>query len=313
MRQIILDRVTLTQNDIDFSPLTEICETEFYDILSKEDIIKVSRNADVILCNKAVIDKEIMDECKCLKFIGLFATGYNNIDTEYAAKKGIVVCNVPGYSTNSVAQLAFTFIMMFATNAHKYNDSVHNGDWIRSHTFSYFPFSMNELAGKRLGIFGCGAIGRAIGGIGEAFGMDVVYTSRTPRDGYKFVDLDTLLKTSDFISLNCPLTKQTEKIINAETLSKMKRTAYLINTSRGGVINENDLAEALEKGIIAGAGLDVMTVEPMKADNVLISAPNCIITPHVAWASLEARTRLIKLVAENVKAFISGTPINKVN
>ncbi len=313
MRQIILDTVTLTQNDIDFTPLTSICETEFYDILPKSEIIRVCSEADIILCNKAVIDREIIDSCKNLKFIGLFATGYNNIDINYAAEKGIAVCNVPGYSTDSVAQLAFTFIMMFATNAHKYNDSVHNGDWIRSHTFSYFPFGITELRGKRLGIFGCGAIGRSIGNIGEAFGMDVVYTSRTKRDGYKFVDFDTLLETGDFISLNCPLTAQTEKLINADTLAKMKKSAYLINTSRGGVINEDDLADALKNGVIAGAGLDVMTVEPMKADNVLLSAPNCIITPHVAWASLEARTRLIIKVAENVKAFINGTVINKVN
>ncbi len=313
MHQVILDRLTLTREDIDFLPLTSICDTEFYDILSKEDIIRVCADADILLCNKAVIDAEIMDACGKLKFIGLFATGYNNIDIEYAAKKGIAVCNVPGYSTNSVAQLAFTFIMMFATNAHKYNDSVHSGDWIRSHAFSYFPFPMTELHGKRLGIFGCGEIGRAIGRIGESFGMDVVYTSRTERDGYKFVGLDELLSTSDFISLNCPLTKQTEKLINKDTLAKMKKTAFLINTSRGGVIVEPDLAKALADGVIAGAGLDVLTLEPMREDNVLLSAPNCIITPHVAWASIEARTRLIKLVAENVTSFLNGTPINKVN
>ncbi len=313
MYQVILDKVTLTQNDIDFSPLTQICKTDFYDILTKDRIIEACKDADILLCNKAVVDKEVMDACGNLKFIGLFATGYNNIDIEYAAEKGIVVCNVPGYSTDSVAQLAFTFIMMFATNAHKYDVSVHNGDWIRSHAFSYFPFPIHELSGKRLGIFGCGAIGTRIGAIGQAFGMDVVYCTRTPKDGYNTVDLDTLLSTSDFISLNCPLTKQTEKLINENTLSKMKKTAYLINTSRGGVIDEPALARALSGGTIAGAGLDVMTVEPMRADNVLLTAPNCIITPHVAWASIEARTRLIKKVAENVNAFIDGKPINKVN
>ncbi len=313
MHMIILDKVTLTQNDIDFSPLTELCDTEFYDILSKEDIKKVCKDTDILLCNKAVIDREVIDECKNLKFIGLFATGYNNIDTEYAAQKGIVVSNVPGYSTNSVAQLVFTFIMLLATNAHKYDESVHKGDWIRSFTFSYFPYSITELYGKRIGIFGCGAIGRAVGNIGKAFGMDVVYTSRTKYEGYEYVDFDTLLETSDFISLNCPLTKQTEKLINAKTLAKMKKEAFLINTSRGGVIDEKDLAEALTNGIIAGAALDVLTEEPMKKDNVLLSAPNCIITPHVAWASYEARTRLIKMVAENVRAFMNGTPVNKVN
>lgn len=312
MKITVLDANTLSQNDISFSPITDIAQTEFYDILPKSELKSVCKSTDILLCNKAFIDKEVIDCCEKLKYIGLFAIGYDNIDIEYAAKKGITVCNVPDYSTSSVSQLTFSLILMLATNSYKYNDSVHNGEWIKSHTFSYFPCPIDEIEGKTLGILGCGKIGTRVGKIGEAFGMNVIYSSRTKKDGFRFVEFDELLRQSDFLSLHCPLTDENRGIIDEKALTKMKKTAFLINTARGGLVNENDLRYALDCDVIAGAGIDVLCSEPMKADNVLLKAKNCIITPHVAWASYPARVRLIEKVADNIRHFLDGKTVNAV-
>ena len=314
MKLVILDKCTVTNGDVDLSPLEAYGETEYYDLLPKEEIKKVLADADAVICNKAKIDREII-EASSLKFIGVFATGYNNIDTVAAREKGIVVCNVPGYSTDSVAQLTVSLILELAGNASAYARSVAAGDWKRSKQFSYFFAPITELKGKTLGIFGLGTIGQAVAKIALAFGMKVIAYSRTPKnlDGITDVDKETLFKESDFLSFHCPLNAESALAVNAESLAMMKPSAFLINTARGGIVDEPALAEALEKGVIAGAALDVLTEEPMAEDCVLFGAKNCIITPHVAWAAYETRVRLVALVAKNLEAFIGGKPINVVN
>ncbi len=314
MKLVILDTCTVTKGDIDMSALDMFGNTEYYDMLPKSEIIGVLQGADAVVCNKSVIDKEIIDATS-LKYIGLFATGYNNIDIEYARKKGITVCNVPGYSTASVTQTTFAFILELASNTSRYVSSVAAGDWKRASQFSYFDFPIAEIAGKTLGIYGLGTIGISIAKVALAFGMKVIAYSRTPKsiEGITMTDEETLFCESDFLTFHCPLTPKTAKIVNAHTLSLMKPTAYIINTARGGVIDEYALADALKTGRIAGAALDVLTYEPMAVDCPLFGLDNCLITPHIAWASLEARTRLIGKVAENLSEFDLGRPINVVN
>ena len=314
MKITVLDKCTLTVGDIDFSPIEALGDVSYYDILTHNEIIDVAKDTEVLLCNKAVIDADIMDKCKNLKYIGLFATGYNNISTDEAKKRGIIVVNVPGYSTYSVAQLTMAFILSHATSLHSYNESTHSGEWIKSYAFSYFPYPITELYGKTLGVYGMGAIGRKVAECAKTLGMNVIACTRTVRDSeYEYVSVEELFKRSDYLTLHAPLTAENRELVCKQTLSLMKPTAYLINTSRGGVINEADLADALNNGTIAGAALDVLTVEPMKEGNPLLKAKNCTITPHVAWASLESRIRLINIVAENIKAYQNGTPVNVVN
>ncbi len=314
MKLIILDKCTVTKGDVDLSPLECFGEVEYYDLLSKEEIKKVLVGADAVVCNKARLDREII-EGSSLKFIGLFATGYNNIDTVAASEKGIVVCNVPGYSTDSVAQLTASLMLELAGNTSAYARSVAAGDWKRSKQFSYFFAPISEIKGKTLGIYGLGTIGQAVARIALAFGMKVIAYSRTPKqiENILEVDQETLFRESDFLSFHCPLNAESALVVNAETLALMKPTAYLINTARGGIIDENALATALEKEQIAGAALDVLTEEPMSENCVLFGAKNCIITPHIAWAAYETRVRLIELVAKNLEAFVNGAPINVVN
>ena len=247
--------------------------------------------------------------------IGLFATGYDNVDLAAAREHGTAVCNVPGYSTDCVAQQAFAFILAHATSLCEFNASTNRGEWVESKTFSYFPFPITELRDKTLGIFGYGAIGKKVAQIGSAFGMKVILHTRTkPEDcPYELVDTETLFRRSDYLSFHCPLTDQTRDLVNKDTLAMLKPTAFLVNTSRGGVVVEQDLADALNNGVIAGAGVDVLRKEPMTADQPLRKAKNCIITPHIAWAGKETRTRLLGIVCDNIRAFRSGAPIHKVN
>ena len=314
MKTVILDKCTVTKGDVDLSPLEAFGEVEYYDLLPKEEIKKVLKDADAVVCNKAKLDREII-EGSDLKFIGVFATGYNNIDTVAAREKGITVCNVPGYSTDSVAEHTFALILELAGSASAYARSVADGDWKRSRQFSYFFAPIIELKGKTLGIYGLGTIGQKVARIAAAFDMRVIAYSRTPKNiaGVADVDRETLFKESDFLTLHCPLNSESALAVNKESLALMKPTAYIVNTARGGVVDEPALAEALEKGVIAGAALDVLTEEPMAEDCPLFGAKNCIITPHVAWAALETRTRLVDLVAENLAAFVAGNPINVVN
>ena len=314
MKTVILDTCTVTKGDVDMSAIERVGETRFYDVLTKEQIIEALQGADAVICNKAVIDKDIMDATS-LKYVGVFATGYNNIDIEYAKQKGIVVCNVPGYSTASVAQITFSLLLELASNTSGYAASVADGDWKRSKQFSYFKYPISELEGKTLGIYGLGTIGLAVAKIANAFAMRVVAYTRTPKliDGIEMVDKTEIFSQSDFLSFHCPLNEDSAKAVNEQTLALMKPTAYIINTARGGVIDEYALRDALVSGRIAGAALDVLTVEPMAEDCPLYGLDNCMITPHIAWATIESRTRLIQRVAENLAAFVQGNPINVVN
>ena len=315
MKIVILEAATVSKNDISFDEIYKLGEVTEYPLTPVDKIVEYVSDAQAVLCNKTPFTAQTLKGCPNLKYIGLCATGYNNIDVEAAAKMGITVCNVPAYSNAAVAQQVFSFILRYANRTSAYNRFVHEGGWIKSETFSAFEYPITELAGKTLGIVGYGRIGHAVAKIAQAFDMKVVVNTRTAKqDGsVKFVGLNELLSTSDFISLHCPLTTETTEIINIDALKLCKPTAILINTSRGAVINENDLAYALNNDIIAGAGLDVLCEEPMEENNVLLNAKNCIITPHIAWAPLDTRKRLIRIVAENLAAFQNDRPINTVS
>ena len=312
----VLDRCTVTNGDISFAPMEAVGEVTYYDVLPPADIPAAIGDRDAVVVNKARITAEVMDACPNLKFVGLFATGYNNIDTVAAAERGIVVCNVPGYSTQSVAQHTFALMLHFASRADEYAASVARGDWANAKTFSYLSFPSHELCGRTLAIYGYGNIGREVAAIGRAFGMKILATPHSPRpaeEGVEFVDTNELFARADYLSLHCPLTDETRHLVNAQTLALMKPTAYIINTARGGVIEEDALCDALNSGRLAGAGIDVLDIEPMRPGHPYLTAKNCYITPHVAWGTLDARSRLITMVAENLKAFEDGKPINKVN
>ena len=315
MKIIILDTNTLTRGDLDFSCINRLGETVYYDILPPEEIIPKCIDADVLLINKAEMTREVLDSLPNLKYIGLFATGYNNVDLAAASSHGISVVNVPGYSTDAVSQHVFAFILSHASSIALYNDTVHKGDWIRSGSFSFFPYPITELAGKTLGIIGFGNIGRKVAQIGAAFGMNVLIKSRTHKENcpYRQTDLDTVLTESDYITLHCPLNESSASLINADTLKLMKPSVFLVNTSRGGVVDSHALADALNRGMIAGAGIDVLPVEPMTAEDPLLHAKNCIITPHIGWAAIESRRRCVQIVADNLKAWMDGKPQNVVN
>ncbi len=314
MKITVLDKCTVTNGDVSLSPLEELGEVRYFDTVAPEDIPAAIGDSDAVICNKAKITAEIMDACPSLKYVGLFATGFNNIDIKAAAERGVAVCNVPGYSTESVAQLVFAFILRFATSIDKYTTSTARGDWACSKTFSYLSYPIFELAGKTLGIYSLGNIGRAVARIGLAFGMKVIAVSRKRAEveGVELVSTEELFKRSDYLTLHCPLTDETRGLVNRETLALMKPSAVLINTSRGGVVEEEPLRDALNSGKLRGAGIDVLDTEPMTPCHPYLAAQNCAITPHVAWGSIEARTRLIDVVAENIRAFSRGEILNRV-
>ena len=311
MKIVILDGATAKGKELNFDFLNQFGDVTYYDTTSNEDVLSRAKDADILVINKIVMDKDTLAECKNLKLITILATGYNIVDIEAAKALGITVCNVPYYSTNSVAQLTFAFILEFACKLSLHTQSVARGDWQRCNDFAYTLDTLHELSGKTLGIIGYGSIGKKVAQIGKAFGMNVLISTRTPVDGC--VSKEEVFKNADFVTLHCPLNEQSKLMINEKSLALFKPTAYLINTARGGLIDENALAAALNSGKIAGAALDVLTSEPPEADNPLIHAKNCIITPHMAWASLEARVRLLHATEDNVRAFLKNAPINKVN
>ena len=279
-----------------------------------ELVVERIGDSDAIFLNKIQITKEILSACPKLKYIGVLATGYNVIDLEAARQHGITVTNIPAYSTDSVAQHVFSFILYFTNQVAQHSETVMKGDWIKCPDFCYWNSSLSELAGKTLGIFGYGHIGSRVAQIGQAFGMKLICCTRTPKEGMpQQVDFETLLRCSDFLTLHAPLTAQTTNIINKDTLALMKPTAYLINTARGGFVVEQDLADCLNAGGIAGFAADVLLQEPMAADNPLLGAKNCIITPHIAWAPYETRKRLQGIAEENLKAWLDGHPVNVVS
>ncbi|MBE6607215.1 MAG: D-2-hydroxyacid dehydrogenase [Ruminococcaceae bacterium] len=314
MKIVITDRATLGEG-IDLGLIGAFGELVIYPHTNHAELIERIADADILICNKTVVDKEALDAAKNLRCILLFATGYNNIDISYAAERGIAVCNAGQYSTYAVAQHTFALMLRQASRVAEYSDFVLDGGWIRSPLFSAFEYSTHELYGKTLGIIGFGSIGRAVCDIALAFGMKVLVYTRTPKedDRVEFVSFDTLLASSDYISAHCPLTDKTAKMFNASAFEKCKKGAYFINTSRGGVVDEIALADALNSEKLSGAALDVLATEPMSANCPLIGAKNLTITPHVAWIPVETRQRLIGIVADNLKAFLDGTPKNKVN
>lgn len=316
MKIVVLDWNTMTSNgDISPDTLRQLGEVEIFSLTKPSEAAERIGNADAVLCNKVPITREVMDKCPNLKYIGLFATGYNNIDISYASGRGITVCNAGQYSTYAVAQQVFAYILDHFSRIRDYDFSVKNGDWERSATFSYFPITTGELCGKTLSIVGFGSIGRQVAKIGEAFGMNVIVSTRTAPDNcrYELADLITAAEKADVLTFHCPLTDKTEGMVNRDLLSHMKSSAVLINTARGGIVRENDLADALNSDRIAAAYLDVLDKEPMSPNTPLKSAQNCVITPHIAWAALETRQRLMDIVTENLRAWLDGNPQNKVN
>ena len=319
MKLVILDSYTENPGDLSWDWLKDIVdEYEIYESTPAEKVVERSLDADILVTNKVPVDRALIEKLPKLKFIAVLATGYNIIDCEAAKEHGIVVSNIPAYSTDGVAQLVFALLLELTNQVGLHSKSVNDGEWSRSPYFCYWKTPLVELHGKVFGIIGFGKIGSAVAEIANAFGMKVKAYSPHTRDyaGFgrvDFVPLDEVIETSDVLSLHCPLTNETNGLVNAEFLSRMKKTAYLINTSRGPVVNEKDLRAALDSGTIAGAGVDVLSCEPPKEDNPLIGAKNCFITPHIAWASLEARTRLMNIFKDNVKGFVSGEPVNVVN
>ena len=319
MKLVILDGYAENPGDLSWDGLSKLVdEYTVYDITEPEDIIKRSLDADILVTNKTPVTRQTIEKLPKLKFIAVLATGFNVVDCKAARERGIPVSNIPAYSTDSVAQLVFGFMLEFTNRVALHSESVKNGDWEKSEHFCYLKAPISLLSGKTLGIVGFGRIGFAVAEIANAFKMRVLAFSphTNTYNGFgtvEFCSIEKLVAESDFVTLHCPLTESTSGMVNKAFLEKMKRTAYLINTSRGGVVNEQDLAAALENGTIAGAGLDVLSAEPPKGGNVLIGAKNCLITPHIAWASLEARTKLLNIFLENVESFVKGTPVNVVN
>lgn len=314
MKIIIPDADTVVSEGVSLDCLRTLGDVTVYDLTSPEELPARIADAEIVLCNKAAMTAEVMAAAPKLRYIGLFATGYNNVDLAYAAAHGITVCNVPGYSTDAVAQHAFALILALTNRVGEYNATVARGDWIKSRTFSYFPLPLSELNGKTIGIVGYGAIGRKVAQIAHAFGMHVlVYTRRPCGDAaVEQVALDDLLMRADIVSLHCPLNEQSAGMMNAAAFARMKPGAIFINTARGPLVDEAALRDALDSGHLLGAGLDVLCEEPMDANCPLYGAPRCLITPHIAWAGVETRLRLLDVVAENVRAYLRGEPINTV-
>lgn len=314
---VILDGKGMNPGDLPWDKITSLGDTVIYDNTTYEQIVPRSKNADIVVVNKCRFDRNIIQSLPELKFICESATGYDNIDIEAAAERGIPVSNVRGYSTNSVVQHTFALILALRNKCEYYSGEVKKGRWSHSDFFTFWDFPIYELAGKTLGVYGFGKIGSKVASIGQAFGMKVLATRKNPEKGFppgiKAATFEQLLKESDILTLHAPLTKENHNIINAGTLKMMKDTALLINTARGKMIDEEALRQALDNGIIAGAALDVLSAEPPPADNPLLGAKNCIITPHIAWTSVEARKALMEGVAQNIEAFIKGKPINTVN
>ena len=315
MKIVFTDADTVSVGDLSFSAFADHGTVIRYGVTAPEEVIERVADADIVLCNKTLMTAEVLQSAKELKYIGILATGCNNVDLDEAKKQGITVTNVPGYSTEGVVQLVFTYLTELFGNLVKYRASVDAGDWKTSPTFSYFPYPIQEMAGKTIGVVGFGTVGSRVAKVADAFGMKVLVNTRTPKSGYpyEFVDFDILLRESDVVTLHCPLTPQTKGLMNAEAFGRMKKGAVLINTSRGPVIDEQALREALDCGKLMGAGLDVLCTEPMTDDCPLFGAPNCIITPHIAWAAAGTRARLLGIAEHNLAAFLAGTPENVVN
>lgn len=317
MKIVVLDGYTLNPGDLSWKGLEAQGTLTVYDRTAPDQVVELAKEATIVLTNKTALTADQLAQLPELKFISVLATGYNIIDIEATKQLGITVSNVPGYSSYSVVQLCFALLFELTHRVQQHSDAVHQGQWVNSPDFSFWQQPLVELAGKKMGLIGLGDIGQKMTDMALALGMEVLAHSRTRKgrlesERFKWVELDELFREADVVSLHCPLTPQTKDIINAARLRQMKQTSYLLNTARGPLIVEADLAQALNEGWIAGAGLDVLSVEPPTAGNPLLSAKNCLITPHIAWASVEARTRLLEETIANVKAFIAGKPRNVI-
>lgn len=314
----VLDGYALNPGDLDWTPLQALGKLAVYDRTPEDLVVERAAGAEIVLTNKTVLTGETLKKLPELKYIGVLATGYNVVDSKTASDQGIVVTNIPDYSTNSVAQLVFALLLEHTFHTEAHSKEVHAGEWSRSEDFTFRRYPLIELAGKRIGIVGFGQTGQQVARLALAFGMDVAVHTRTEKkvpglEQVRFLPLETLLSSSDVISLHCPLTSETAGMINKANIELMKPTAFFINTARGGHVVEQDLADALAAGRIAGAGIDVLSTEPPASDNPLIGAPNCWITPHIAWSTVEARVRLLSIAADNIKAYLDGKPVHVVN
>lgn len=322
-KAVILDGYTLNPGDLDWSPLEKLANFEMYDrttySLAEADlIVERAKDAEIILTNKTPLNEKIIDQLPKLEYIGVLATGYNVVDVEAARKRDIVVTNIPDYGTDTVAQAAFALLLELCHHVGAHDEAVKKGEWTNSPDFCFWNHPIVELSGKTMGIIGYGRIGQVTSRIAQAFGMKVLAYNRTQekvveRENVRYAPLEGLYKHSDVIMLHCPLTEENKGFINKEAISQMKDGVFIINNARGALINEADLADALNRGKIGGAGLDVVSEEPIKADNPLLHAKNCIITPHISWASIEARKRLMDIAADNLQKFLEGNPLNVVN
>ena len=316
MKIIVLDGYGLNPGDLNWDGFEALGELTVYDRTLPSELMERAAGAEVLITNKTLITAENMADLPELKYIGVLATGYNVVDIDAAKARGIVVTNIPAYSTASVAHMVFAHILNITQRVGYYADENKQGRWTKNADFCYWDTQLVELQGKKMGIVGFGNIGQATARIAQAFGMEVCVYSSKPQfvlpSGIKKMDLDELFAECDVISLHCPLTLDTKEMVNADRLSKMKSNAILINTGRGPLINEQDLADALNEGRIAAAGLDVLSVEPSVEGNPLLTARNCFITPHIAWATLEARTRLMEIAVQNLKSYLNGQIINNV-
>ncbi|MDR0496036.1 MAG: D-2-hydroxyacid dehydrogenase [Treponema sp.] len=317
MQIVILDGFALNSGDLSWKGFGDLGELTVYDRTAADDTVKRIAGAEIILTNKTVISAEILRASPALKYIGVLATGYNVVDIEAARKQNVVVTNIPGYSTASVAQTVFALLLEICLRTGDHNNAVHEGRWISSKDFSFRDYPLLDLAGKTLGIIGLGSIGKAVARIAKAFGMETIAYSRSQSEEGKalaaYVNLDELFGRSDIISLHCPATPETTGIINKNSFAKMKDGVILINTARGTLVIEEDLAAALNGGKLYAAGLDVISAEPMKADNPLVKVKNCIMTPHFAWATMDSRKRLMEIAVTNLKEFLQGKPVNVVS
>ena len=316
MKIVVLDGYAMNPGDMSWEALQMLGKPVIYERSASSEIGERIANADIVLTNKVSLSEKDIKGAALLKYIGVMATGYNVVDITATNKRNIIVTNVPSYSTLSVAQLTFAMILELCGHISEYSESVRKDEWIRSKDFSYQLKPIMELNDKTLGIIGFGQIGQAVARIALSFGMKVIASHKHPErdkmDGVFFVKEETCFKDSDILSLHCPLNDENKNFVNTRLLKMMKATAYLVNTSRGGLINEPDLAQALNSGVITGAGLDVLSTEPPTSDNPLLKAKNCLITPHIAWATFEARSRLMDTVVNNIRAFINGKPENVV-
>ena len=317
LKAVILDGYTENPGDLSWDCIGKLTELTVYDRTPEELVIERSKGADILIVNKVALTEEIISQLPDLKFVSTLATGYNQIDAKALRDRDIPLSNIPAYSTNAVAQMVFSYILEHTNRVAEYTRSVKNGDWADCKDFCYWNTPLYELDGKTLGIIGFGKIGKRVSELASAFGMRVLsYTPSGKKDGVEnvlFTDIDNVLKDSDFITVHCPLTPETSGLINTDFISKLKDGACVINTARGAVANEADIADALRNGTLTAYFTDVLSTEPPAKDNPLLTAPNCSITPHIAWAAYETRLRLMGILEENIKNYLNGKPVNVVN